>query len=99
MIFHNYVELLTKIATKINKNSMNIQSTNFDLKKYQKKGFKIGFGRILGTTWEGFEKVWAVFLNVFCSFFGILNRSFFKHGPKAGSKKPFGSILGGFGRV
>ncbi len=32
-------------------------------------------------------------------FFGVLNRLFFKHRSKMGSKKPFGSILDGFWQV
>ena len=35
----------------------------------------------------------------FGGFFGVLNRSFFKHRSQMGSKRPSETILGGFGRV
>ena len=59
---------------------------------------KHGFGRVLGSIWEGFGTLWGVFwplLGDFCSFFDVLNDVFFKHGSKMDSKTPFGSILGG----
>ena len=60
----------------------------FEIAKYKpKNAFKSGFGRILGSIWEGFGTVLAVFwplLRAFCRLFscfgGVLNHSFFKHG-------------------
>ena len=53
------------------------------------------FGRGLGRSGPSVGHFWMPFGR----FFGALNRGFFKHGSKMGSKRPFGSILGRFWRV
>ena len=56
---------------------------------------KSGFGRVLGSIWEGVGTVWAVFSALFDCFCDALNPSFFKYRSRMGSKRPFGSILDG----
>ncbi len=53
------------------------------------------FGRGLGRSGPSFGHFWALWGR----FFGVLNRLFFKHRSKMGSKRPFGSILGRFSRA
>ena len=53
------------------------------------------FGKGLGRSGVPFGHFWALWGH----FFGVLNQPFFKHKLKMGSKRPFGSILGRFGRV
>jgi len=52
-----------------------------------------GSGAPLGTSWALLGGSWGALGR----FFGVQNRAFFKHGSKIGSKRPFGSILEGFG--
>ena len=65
-------------------------------KKRCQNGLKGGFGRVLGSIWEGVGTVWAVFWTLLGCFFGILNPNFCKHRSRMGSKRPFGSILDRF---
>ena len=69
----------------------------------EKKGFKIAlkmdlgrswapFGRGLGRSWASSGRSWPPLGR----FVDVQNRAFFKHGPKMGSKRPLGSILGRF---
>ena len=67
--------------------------------KRAQNALKNGFGRVLGSIWEGVGTVWAVFSALFDCFCDALNPSFFKYGSRMGSKRPFGSILGRFWRV
>ena len=57
------------------------------------------FGKGLGRSWASSERSWPPLGR----FLGVQSRAFFKHGPKMGSKRPPGSILGrfgeGFGRI
>ena len=62
----------------------------------KKNNLKNGFGRVLGSIWEGVGTVWAVFWTLLGCFFGILHPNFCKHRSRMGSKRPFGSILHGF---
>ena len=65
-------------------------------KKKPQNALKHGFGRVLGSIWEGFGTFWSVFwalLGAFSPFFC------FNHGSKMVSKRPFGLILGRFWRV
>ena len=83
---------------KIRKNQCKINANFEREKKRLQHMLKSGFGRVLGSIWEGFGTLWGVFrplLGDFCSFFDVLNDVFFKHGSKMDSKTPFGSILGG----
>ena len=57
---------------------------------------KNGFGRVLGSIWEGVGMVWAAFWQLFDCFCYALNPSFFKHRSRMRSKRPFGSILDRF---
>ena len=50
------------------------------------------FGRGLGGSGASFGRSWQSLIR----FLGVPIQAFFKHGAKMGSKKPFGSILGGF---
>ena len=49
------------------------------------------FGKGLGRSGPSFGYFWGLLDR----FFGVLNQAFFKHKSKMGSKRPFGSILGG----
>ena len=57
------------------------------------------FGRGLGRSWASSGRSWPPLGR----FLDVQSRAFFKHGPKMGSKRPPGSILGrskeGFGRI
>ena len=53
------------------------------------------FGKGLGRFGPSFGHLWAPFDR----FFGVLNRAFFKHGSKMGSKRPSETIWGGFWKV
>ena len=53
------------------------------------------FGRGLGRSGPSFGHFWALWVRLF----GVLNRLFFKHRSKMGSKRPFGSMLGRFLRA
>ena len=68
-------------------------------KRRPQNALKNGFGRVLGSIWEGVGTVWAVFWTLLGCFFGILNPNFCKHRSRMGSKRPFGSILDGFWEV
>ena len=68
-------------------------------KKRPQNELQNGFGRVLGSIWEGVGTVWAVFWTLLGCFFGILNPNFCKHRSRMGSKRPFGSILDGFWEV
>ena len=68
-------------------------------KKRPQNALKNGFGRVLGSIWEGVGTVWAVFWTLLGCFFGVLNPIFCKHRSRMGSKRPFGSILDRFGGV
>ena len=68
-------------------------------KKRPQNALKNGFGRVLGSIWEGVGTVWAVFWALFDCPFDALNPSFFKHRSGKGFKRPFGSILDRFWRV
>ena len=65
-------------------------------KRRPQNALKNGFGRVLGSIWEGVGTVWAVFWTLLGCFFGILNPNFCKHRSRMGSKRPFGSILDRF---
>ena len=67
--------------------------------KRPQNALKSGFGRVLGSIWEGVGTVWAVFWALFDCPFDALNPSFFKHRSGKGFKRPFGSILDRFWRV
>ena len=49
-------------------------------------GFWAPFGKGLGGSGPSFGHVWPLFSR----FFGVLNESFFKHGSKMGSERPYG---------
>ena len=68
-------------------------------KRRPQNALKNGFGRVLGSIWEGVGTVWAVFWTLLGCFFGILNPNFCKHRSRMGSKRPFGSILDAFWEV
>ena len=68
-------------------------------KRRPQNALKNGFGRVLGSIWEGVGTVWAVFWALFDCPFDALNPSFFKHRSGKGFKRPFGSILDRFWRV
>ena len=51
------------------------------------------FGRGLGRSWASSGRSWPPLGR----FLDVQSRAFFKHGPKMGSKRPFGSIFGGVG--
>ena len=68
-------------------------------KKRPQNALKNGFGKVLGSIWEGVGTVWAVFSALFDCFCDALNPSFSKYRSRMGSKRPFGSILGRFWRV
>ena len=51
------------------------------------------FGKGLGRSGASSGRYWPPLGR----FLGVQSRAFFKHGPKMGSKRPPGSILGGFG--
>ena len=57
------------------------------------------FGKGLGRSWASSGRSWPPLGR----FWDVQSRPFFKHGPKIGSKRPSGSILGlfgeGFGRI
>ena len=84
---------------KINKTSMKNLGKFAMGKKRPQNALKNGFGRVLGSIWEGVGAVWAVFWTLLGCFFGILNPNFCKHRSRMGSKRPFGSILDGFWEV
>ena len=69
------------------------------VEKGTQNALKSGFGRVLGSIWEGVGTVWAVFWALFGCSFDTLNPSFFKHRSRMGSKRPYGSILGRFWNV
>ena len=72
-------------------------------------GFREGLGRALGLfgasfglSLVSFRRSWVSlgrFLGVQNRFLGVQNQTFEKHGSKMNSKRPFGSILGGFKQV
>ena len=51
------------------------------------------FGKGLGRSWASSGRSWPPLGR----FLDVQNPTFFKHGSKMGSKRPSGSILGGFG--
>ena len=53
------------------------------------------FGKGLGRAWPSSGRSWPLLGR----FLDVQSRAFFKHGPKMGSKRPSGSILGGFGAI
>ena len=65
-------------------------------KKRSQNGSKCGFGRVLGSIWEGVGTVWAVFSALFDCFCDALNPFFFKYRSRMGSKMPLASILDRF---
>ena len=81
---------------KINKTSMKNLGKFAMGKRRPQNALKNGFGRVLGSIWEGVGTVWAVFWTLLGCFFGILNPNFCKHRSRMGSKRPFGSILDRF---
>ena len=72
-------------------------------KKGTQIGLKSGFGRVLGSIWEGFGTLWGVSWVLLGRPLDLQNEAFLKHWSKISSKKPLGSILGrfwkGLGRV
>ena len=84
---------------KINKTSMKNLGKFAMGKRRPQNALKNGFGRVLGSIWEGVGTVWAVFWTLLGCFFNILNPNFCKHRSRMGSKRPFGSILDGFWEV
>ena len=66
-------------------------------KKGTQIGLKSGFGRVLGSIWEGFGTLWGVSWALLGRPLDLQNEAFLKHWSKISSKKPLGSILEGFG--
>ena len=66
---------------------------NFELEKNLPK---ISFGRVLGILWKRFGTVLGRSWPPLGRFLDVRRRAFFKHGHKMGSKRPSGSIRGGF---
>ena len=68
-------------------------------KKEPQIGLKSGFGRVLGSIWEGFGTLWGVSWVLLGRSLDLQNEAFLKHWSKISSKKPLGSILGRFWKL